>query len=118
MTQITSGGTTLEPILVDGYRSVRSAGNIVHTLVDNEWPAITLRPARPRTGTLNLLCAELDDALAMDTLHAAANVVTLVDSDHPGLNMTYVASGTVQLELDNETRSRWWVRVDFQEIQP
>jgi hypothetical protein len=32
--------------------------------------------------------------------------------------MTYVAAGGIEVELDDETRERWWVRVDFQEIEP
>lgn len=118
MTSISDGTTTLTPTLIDGYRSVRRAGNIVHPIIANAWPAVTLRPAKPRTGTLSMLVMSLSDALAMDALHSTESTLTLVDGDLPGLNMTYVASGDITVELDDRTRLRWWVRVDFQEIQP
>ena len=117
-TTVTSGTTTLTPILVDGYRSIREAGNVLHSIIGTEWHAVTLRPARPRAGTLGLLCASLADALAMESLHAAAATLSLADTDHSGLAMAYVASGKIEVELADETRAHWWVRVDFQEIQP
>jgi len=117
-TTVTSGATTLTPVLVNGYRSTREAGNIVHQVIGTEWPAVTLRPARPRSGTLAMLCASLSDALAMEALHANAATLTLADTDLAGLAMAYVASGRIEVELDRDTRAHWWVRVDFQEISP
>lgn len=117
MADFTSGATTLTPLLIEGYRSTRDAGNLVHQIVASEWPAITLRPARPRTGRLRILCATLTEALAMEALHAGAAVVQLVDAEVPARNMTYVSSGEISVALDERTLTKCYVSVDFQEIQ-
>ncbi|MEX1079803.1 MAG: hypothetical protein WED09_11920 [Homoserinimonas sp.] len=114
---ITSGATTITPELIDGYRSERTAGNVIHPAADN--PAnvdVTFRVAGLRTGTLRLLFLTLTDALAAETLHAAADVLELASTDHPGLDMAYVANGAITVELDDETRALWLVEVDFQEV--
>lgn len=114
---ITDGTTTITPHLIDGYRSERAAGNIIHQAADN--PAevdVTLRPAGLRTGTLRLLFLTLTEALAAEAVHAAAGELQLGSTDHPGLNMSYVANGAITVELDDETRNLWLVEVDFQEV--
>lgn len=116
MTTVTSGASTLTPLLVDGFRAERAAANLVHTIIGSNAPAVTLRTARLRTGTLNFLCADLTAALAIEALHAAASIVTLADTDLPPLGMAYIVSGSLTLEVDDSTRSRWWVRVEFQEV--
>lgn len=115
-TTLTANSVMRTPQLVLGYSSTRSAGNIVHPVIGNPSPDVTLAAAGLRTGTLSMLCLNLADALAVQSLHTGPYVVVLADSDLPALNMTYVASGTIAIALDDETRTRWTVTVDFQEI--
>lgn len=105
-------------MFVDGYSSERETRNQVDDIISTEWPSVILRPAKPRKGTLSMLCSSLADALAMEALHAAPAPLTLADTDLPALGMTYVADGSIKVELDDDTRDHWWVRVDFQEISP
>ena len=116
-TTVSDGTTTLTPLLVDGYSAAREARNLLHAIIDTEWHSVTLRPAHPRSGTLRLACETLADALAMDELHAQPAILTLADTTLPGLNMQYVANGSITVELDDDTRKHWWVEVDFQEVQ-
>lgn len=113
---ITDGTATVTPELIDGYRSERETGNVIHLASDD--PAnldVTLRPAGLRTGTLRLLFLTLAAALTAEDMHAGDAVLSLATPNHPGLAMTYVAAGTISVELD-DTRSVWLVEVDFQEV--
>lgn len=114
---ITSGATTITPELVDGYRSERESGNVIHQAADNPSRVdVTLRPAGLRSGTLRLLFLTLTEALEAEAVHAAAGVLALTSTDHPGLNMSYVVNGTISVELDDDSRALWLVEVQFQEV--
>jgi len=113
---ITQGASSVSPSLVLGYKSTRQAGNLIHPIIQRTDPDVTLAPAGLRTGTLELFCLDLAQALEVETLHAGAGVCQLEDTDLPALNMLYVAAGAIGLELDDETRLRWVVSVDYQEV--
>ncbi|WNM25245.1 hypothetical protein [Demequina capsici] len=115
-TTVTDGVTTLTPILVTGWSSTRLARNVLHDIVGTEWPEVTLRPAAPRSGTLQLLCATLADGVAMEAFHAQAKVLTLADPESAPLGMNYVASGRIDLDIDEDTRDKWIVSVEFKEV--
>lgn len=113
---ITRGASSVSPRLVLGYQSERTAGNLIHPIIGRADPDVTLAAAGLRTGTLELLCLTLADALAVEDLHAGEGVCELEDTDAPGLGMYYVAAGKIELELDDETRAVWIVRVEYQEV--
>lgn len=116
MTTISDGTTTITPLLVTGYESTRQSRNVIHDIIGREDPEVTLRVAGLRTGTLEMLVSTLANALALEALHTPGVVMTLADVDLPGLNMDYVTSGDIGVQLDDETRDRWLVTVDYQEV--
>lgn len=116
MTTITGGTTTLTPLLITGYSSTRQTGNIVHAIIGRSDPDVTFKAAGLRTGTLEILVADLTSALAMEALHAAVGTLQLVEPTAPGLGMKYVSSGAITVTLDDETRDRFIVGIDFQEV--
>ena len=115
-TTITRGVDSVSPALVLGYKSARTAKNLIHPIIGRPDPDVTLAAAGLRTGTLELFCLDLAQALAVEALHAGEGVCQLEDTDLPALNMFYVASGEIGLELDEETRLRWVVSVEYQEV--
>ena len=115
-TTITSGGVTRTPLQVLGYRSERTSGNILHPVLGSTSQDVTLRAAGLRSGTLELLALTMADALNLEALHLNAATVTLADTDIPSGGFTYVASGRIAVELEDETRSLWTVSIEFQEI--
>lgn len=115
-TTISKGETTVQPTLVLGYTSVRAAKNQVHEIIGRADPDVTLKAAGLRTGTLELFCTGLGLALDIEDLHAGEGVLELADTDYPNLGMSYVPVGKIELQLDDETRTRWVVRVDYQEV--
>ena len=114
--QSTTPGPVLTPLLVVGLSSSREANNTLHRIIGQASPDVTLAEAGLRAGSLTFLCQTLADALAMESIHAALGVIRLIDTDLPGLNMTYVPSGDISLEIDDETRELWTVEVDFAEV--
>lgn len=104
--------------MILGYSSRRAAKNIIHAIIGRADPDITIAAAGLRTGTLEALFLNLAAAVELETLLAGANVLELADTDYPALNMSYVASGAIEVSLDDQTRTRWVVRFDYQEITP
>ena len=115
MAVITTGAHTIAPHLLLGYQSSRESGNVFHPLIDSPTPDITLRPAAPRTGTLELFFLTGVAATACERLHAGARLFHLRDSARPSTNMTYVVDGNVTCEVA-EGGARWIVSVAYHEI--
>jgi hypothetical protein len=139
---ITSGVYTIRPTLIDGYSSTRASQNVVRTILGSAVPAVSLRPALLRSGTLQLIFGDapssgpvyviedgyivlLDDTEAGDAetasaqaeaLHATGGVFTLSETTRGSVGMSYVVSGNVTRKLDDTTRAVWIVTVDFQEV--
>lgn len=113
ITATTSGDTTT-PVAVDGYEAERVSQNIVHDLISGGI-AVTLIEPRPRSGTLQLVYGNEEDALGAFNLHAQEDTFELVQDDVTGINMTYVLDGALRITL-GETRKEWTVSVGFQEV--
>lgn len=111
-----AGDLTLTPDLVLGYDWRHEGRNVLHPLIGNPLPAVTLRPAGAKAGTLRLFFQTEADALAAEEAHTRAEVFTYTDSDRLALTMRYVVSGTIAVTLDEKTRQRWIVAVDYQQV--
>jgi hypothetical protein len=118
VTTISDGTTTLTPMLVLGWSTSREARTVVHRLIGQAAPDVTLRPHALRSGSLRILCADMAEALAMEALHAAGVVLTLDDDDVSAVAMSYVVSGALSVDLDPATLARWVVTADFTEVLP
>lgn len=114
---ITQGATTITPQLVLSYESTRRSGNKVHQLLTGAL-AVTLGGAGLRTGTLELFFLTEQAAAAAELAHTVSAVFTISDPGRPTMAMTYVLAdgGALVRRLDPETRDRWIVTVDFQEV--
>lgn len=116
--RVYSGATeTTSPTLVDGYSSGRQSGNVVIPILGGG-VAVVLRPALPRTGTLRLFYPAEADAADAAAMHALPGYFTLTSDERATIGMDYVVSGSVAVELDDQTRDAWVVSVDFQELSP
>lgn len=118
-TLITAAGATISAI-VEEYESVRETRSIVHTILSNPDPDITLRPSGRRTGTLTLAfinasSAEVDSLAAESAL--AAGMVCTLTSDKTSINMAFVrpAGGRLRRAI-GATRGAWRVTFDWQEV--
>ena len=117
-TTISDGTTTLTPLLITGWETARAARNVLHEIIERPAVDVTYRPAGLRFGTLEALLPTLEDALVLETLLCQARPFTLADTDHPLLDMAFVASGDITVTLDDETRIQATVGWDFQEVTP
>ncbi|PPH47004.1 hypothetical protein C5D09_06390 [Rathayibacter sp. AY1C9] len=111
-----SAGLTA-PVRVLEVSSVSQTSNlrtIIHELIGNPVPDITVRPAGPRTGTLTYVLADKAAGQAAELLHRTPGIIRL---DDPGiLTMTYYATGALRLFLDPRARHSWVLTVDFIEV--
>lgn len=117
---ISDGTTTLTPALQLAWRSTRDGATVFHQAAAGTGHDVTLRAASLRSGQLQLLCLDGAAGVALEQLHAGAAVFTYADTDLPLTDMTYIVpdGGRIELTLDDATRLRWIVRIDFQEITP
>lgn len=117
-TQVSDGTATVEPLLCLGYSAERPSRNRVHTIIGVSSPDVTLEAAGLRMGTLEFLLETFADALALEAMLSQALVFTVTDSDLTALSMSFVVDegGRIRVQLDPETRDRWTVSVDFQEV--
>jgi hypothetical protein len=116
-TTISNADDTLTPLLVEGWQSSRETGTVLHVVLGSNSPAVTVRPARLRTGTLRTLWDDFTVACIVEQALAAGAVWTLADDDRPEIGMTFVVSGAVELELDDETRRIAWVSFEYTEVE-
>lgn len=114
---ISDGTTTITPAEVDGYDSARPSRNLVHDIIGTTEPAVTLRGAGLRTGTLSCVMGT-DRALAtqLEAMLSAPGVFTFATSDVADLGMSFIVAGDLHVQLDDDTRSVWIVAVPFQEV--
>jgi hypothetical protein len=110
-------GAILRPALVLGYQWKLTSRSNVHQLISSYAPAVTVRPASLRSGTLRLLFLTEGEAATAQLVHSLGSVLTLADSDRPTAGMSYVLSGVLDTQLDTQTSKRWVVSVDYEEVR-
>lgn len=115
-TTISNGTTTLTPTIVDGWESVQATRNVIHDILGNTSPDVTLRPARMRTGTLKTVWETKAQAEAARQLHLTATVFTLTSDVITYITMQYVVAGAVTTTLFDDTRNAWTVDIEYQEV--
>jgi hypothetical protein len=114
MATITDGTTTVTPDLVLQVTSSQAGGSIIHDIIGGG-TVMTQRPARPRSGTLNLFFLTEDEAEACRALHATGALLTYDEPEHASRHLVYTATN-ISPALDDQTRHRWTVSVDFREV--
>ena len=115
MSTITKGATTITPTLVLRNATSAMVGTITHKLIRGG-TSYSLRSAEPRTGTLDLFFLDAAAAWACFNLHTEVGVFVYDDTDVTQQSMEYVVTGRVEPVLDDDTRVRWVVSVDYGEI--
>lgn len=114
-TTLTRAGVTITPTAILGYSSSRDTGNVLHDVLGRADFDVTFGPAGLRALTLKFLFPTLTAALTAEQLHTSVGKIILADSDLPLVNMTYVPSGRIGVELDDESQ-KWFLVVDVQEV--
>ena len=109
-------GSTTPHFIAAPYVTNWSSRNKVHPLIGGGID-ITLTPSSPRVGSLQLFYLTEVDAYAAVELHRQMSTFTLVESDEPHVDMTYVLSdaGTITVELQPDA-SAVLVTVPYQEL--
>ncbi len=117
MTTLTRGAVIITPYDVLGWESSRAARTVLHAVLERPGPDVTLRAAAPRRGVLRLFFTTYAEALEAEEAHAVAGVWTLVDTDEPGWDMSYVvADGDVSTRAATDWGGAWTVEVPYQEV--
>lgn len=113
---ISYDGSVVAPELVLGIQHQARTRNVVHEILGRSAPDITLRPAASRSGTWRLFFLDEESAAAAFDLHTQPGVFVMDYPERPTSNMSYVPIGDVRITLDDTTRTRWVVEVDYREI--
>ncbi|WP_217584865.1 hypothetical protein [Microbacterium sp. GbtcB4] len=121
MTTITHTAGTITPELIDGYQASRTTRSIVHDILNRPNPDITFRPAGLRRGEFRCLFMDQADALSAYAALSVPQVLSISDADVPAIDMSFVIGPEgeqLDIELDDDTRSAWWIVVPFVEVIP
>lgn len=112
------GGPTTYPDLVLGWEMSRTGQTIVQDVIGGGI-AIAISGSRPRTGTLRLFYMHEANAVDAFNMHAQAGTFNFSDTETTSWqDMLYiVGDGGCRITLDEQTRRRWIVEVDYQELQ-
>lgn len=115
-TTISDGTTTLTATVMDGYSATRRSRNVVRAILGSNAPAVSLRDAALRSGSHRLVFASQSVAAAALAMLSTGAELTLADTNHPAVGMTFVVpgDGDVTIELD-DTRRAWIVEFEYQE---
>lgn len=113
-----SGSVTVHHL--DGFRSSRPSATRAHTVIGRQDPDVTVGPLGLSKGRIDVWCATLTDAVALETLHEGGGPFTLT-MDDPGLSITYEVDGdggdVERLVASSETATpRWVVSIPFVEV--
>ena len=87
---------------------------IVHRIANSSEPYITLGESGLRSGRLNLLYDDDDDALAADAILRKRSQFVLTFPERPSIEMTFtVVPPGIRRTFE---RPRWVIEVDYQEV--
>lgn len=115
MTTLNNGTDTITPTLVTGFQATNSSRTIIHPIILGGID-VSILDDDPRAGSLELFFDTEADAEAARVLLAVAAVWTLTDPDVAAVGMTFVREGSMRIQLNPETRTRWTLDVGFQEV--
>lgn len=105
---------TIHPLLVLNYGYARGSQNVVHEVLAGNYPAVSLRPAQSKSGTLSLLFGDRASA------RGAEDTLTDVNRFHfteptVGEDFHFIASGPVNVRNEPGT-TVWIVDVVYREV--
>jgi hypothetical protein len=115
---ITRAGTVLHPSVVLGWPLTRTGRSVVHPILNTASVEVTVRPAGPRSGTL--------DTLWPDQATATAAFNALATAGAPWVWVVPGAAGSpltahvldASIAQAEETGGRWVVSTTVQEVTP
>lgn len=107
---------TVNPLLILDYGFSRESRNIVLDLMDSKYPAVFLREAQSRSGTLTML---FDSALVSNDADAIFQSVNRFHFQEPAAaqDFHFIRSGPVTA-VKLEAVNMWTVAVGFREVAP
>lgn len=118
--QISGNGTQTAPELVLGWSHTNTAPSIFQDIIGGG-VAVTAGRPRPRSGTLRLFYMVESSAVLALQMFLGGGTFAVADLAEPGSwkEMLFVlGEAGCQLTLDELTRKRWILEVDYQELQP
>lgn len=113
---ITGTGIASYPLLVTQWSATSNTRHLVHEILGNPIPDITLQPAGPRTGTMSALFDSEDGAALLYGALRGTDVLTFSDDDTATTVMDFIANGTVNTTTDSQNQSFWTVTWDYLEV--
>ncbi|ROP64690.1 carbohydrate binding domain-containing protein [Curtobacterium sp. ZW137] len=105
------------PRLVTQWNASATTRHIVHEVLGNPWPDVTVQPAGPRSGTMAAIFESEDDAVALYTMLTGTTVVLFSDDSTSFPTMRFLANGQITIQQDAPARTVWAVTFSYMEVQ-
>ncbi len=113
-TTITSGSTSIFPLLVMNYKTERDARNVFHNVIGKAEPDVSLELDGTPYGKLELFFEYKADAWDAYTALSTGVPMELSDTDTPEVNMSFCRDGRMSLNLTSD-RKRWILEIEYRE---
>lgn len=106
---------TTIPLVMVGFAPTAESGNIIHNLIAPGTIAVTLAGDYPRSGSFRLVYDNDTDAEVARLLLGRSTWFTVVDTDRPVVDMTFVRAGQITTAVHDEILNVWEFEVGYQE---
>ncbi len=117
MPTLTRGLVTLVPVDILGWSTTRVTASVVHPIMGDPEPDITLRVPGLSSGELRTLWGDEAGALAArDALAAVGGPWVLTVPERPTLAMTFQVVGDITLAALADTGTGWSLTCRVQEV--
>lgn len=105
------------PLLVTQWDATSTTRHIVHEILGNPIPDVTLQPAGPRTGTMSALFDYETGAYSLYDALRSVNVLAFSDDDTATTGMDFIANGDITITTDSQNQNYWTVTFPYLEVQ-
>lgn len=110
-----AAGTITPDLVLRGHITENEARSIVHEIPGSTDVAVTLRPASPATGSMQLLFMDHTAAEAARQMHLTAHAF-IVETDLDFLPAAYVPQGAIR-KAQQDNQHRWVLELQYQEVR-
>lgn len=111
-----ASGDSVDLAQVLGFASTTNVPTVVHAIIGQAAPEFTLQPAGPRTGTLHFLAWDEVYGAQVGNLLRRLGPFAITLADALMADLTFMVTGDITWTLDDQTRTRIVIDVDFTEV--
>ncbi len=118
MATLTRAAVTLAPVDILGWSTTRRSASVVHSIIGDPAPDVTLREPAAAAGDLRTVWADEASALAASAaLAVLGGAWTIAIPARPGIDgMSVLVVGDITVSAADDAGAAWMVTIGVQEV--